>query len=280
MAAAGLGLLVVWYGAALILNYPQVLDSHARDEVMPSFWNLAAEALFPKRPVLPTVDQIGLEIIRTTFGVSFTSPRSLVYHTVITLGTASAGTVLGALIGLLLATAIVKNRTLEISAMPLVIASQTIPILAIAPMAVVLLGNLGLSGFLTKVLITSYLCFFPVTIAMVKGLRATDRQMAELFATYAASERQTYFLLNLPSSLPYLFAGLKVGAATGVIGAIVSEMPTGGQGGLGARLLSGSYYGQTLQIWAALVAAAGISIFLIWIVSRIERALVAPEMRT
>jgi len=271
IGVAGLAILIVWYVAALALNFPQVMVIHARDDVPLPFTSLALEALRPARPVLPTVDQIATEIFNTTFGHSVTSPRSLVHHSAITLGTAVAGTLLGATFGLVLATAIVHNRTLEVSAMPLVIASQTVPILAIAPMAVVLFGNLGLSGFVPKVLITSYLCFFPVTIAMVKGLRSVDRQMSELFETYAATDRERFFLLKLPASLPFLFTGLKISAATGVVGAIVSEMPTGGGVGLGARLLSGSYYGQTVQIWAALVASAAISILLIWIVTKIER---------
>jgi NitT/TauT family transport system permease protein len=123
-----------------------------------------------------------------------------------------------------------------------------------------------------KAIISAFLSFFPVLVGMVKGLRAPDQMQLDQLATYNASKRQVFWKLRLPSSMPYLFTSLKVGIAASLVGAIVGEMPTGAVAGLGARLLSGSYYGQTIQIWAALFAAAFVAAGLVMIVGAVERA--------
>jgi NitT/TauT family transport system permease protein len=155
--------------------------------------------------------------------------------------------------------------------MPWIIASQTIPILAIAPMIIVVLGSLGLTGLVPKSLISMYLCFFPVAIGMVKGLTSPDPMQLDLMRTYYASTEQILWKLRFPSSLPFLFASLKVAIAIALTGAIVGELPTGAQAGIGARMLTGSYYGQTVQIWAALVAASVAAAGLVYGVGAIER---------
>ena len=223
----------------------------------------AATALTLDRPLLPTPLQLAGELKRTVFGYPPTDPRSVLYHVVVTGETAVTGFVLGAIIGMALAVGIVHARVLDASLMPWIIASQTVPILAIAPMAVVILGNMGLTGLLPKAVICAYLSFFPVAIGMVKGLRSADRSVLELMRTYSADGRQIFWRVRLPASLPYLFAGLKVAVAVSTVGAIVAELPTGGTAGLGARLLTGSYYGQTLQIWGALAMAAALSLALV-----------------
>jgi NitT/TauT family transport system permease protein len=157
--------------------------------------------------------------------------------------------------------------------MPWVISSQTIPILAIAPMIVVVLGAIGLKGLVPKAVISTYLCFFPVTIGMVKGLRSPDPLQMDLMRTYNATRWQTFWLLRWPSSLPFLFASLKVAIAISLVGAIVGELPTGAQAGLGARLLAGSYYGQTIQIWSALVTAALLAATMVALVGVVEQLL-------
>jgi len=166
----------------------------------------------------------------------------------------------------------VHLRVLDRSLLPWVIASQTIPILAIAPMVVVVLGNLGFEGLLPKAIISMYLCFFPVTIGMVKGLRSPDPLQLDLMRTYSASPTQTFWKLRWPASMSFLFPSLKVAIAISLVGAIVGELPTGAQEGLGARLLSGSYYGQTVQIWSALLMAALLGMALVAAVGFVERA--------
>jgi NitT/TauT family transport system permease protein len=155
-----------------------------------------------------------------------------------------------------LAVLIVHSRTLDRALLPWVVASQTIPVLAIAPIVLVILGSLGFSGVLPKAVIAMYLCFFPVTVAAVQGLRSPQRIETELMHTYAASRWQALWLLRLPAALPFVFPSLKVAIAAGLVGAMVAELPTGAQAGLGARLLTGSYYGNTVQIWSALLMSA------------------------
>ena len=155
--------------------------------------------------------------------------------------------------------------------MPWVISSQTIPILAIAPMIIVVLGAIGLKGLVPKAIISTYLCFFPITIGMVKGLRSPGVLEMDLMRTYNASRWQTFWMLRWPSSVPLLFTSLKVAIAISLVGAIVGELPTGAQAGLGARLLAGSYYGQTIQIWSALVTAAILAGLLVFLIGVIER---------
>jgi NitT/TauT family transport system permease protein len=203
------------------------------------------------------------------------SPRSLIYHAGVTAGTALVGLVLALVLGLGLAVAIVAQRAVDRALMPWVIASQTVPVLAIAPMVIVVLGNIGLTGIVPKAVISGWLSFFPITTAMVIGLRAPDRMQFDLMRTYNASERDVFLKLRWPASMAFLFPGLKVAATLALVGAIVAELPTGAQAGLGARLLAGSYYGQTLQIWAALVMAGGLTLLAVAATDGAQRLLVA-----
>ena len=155
--------------------------------------------------------------------------------------------------------------------MPWAVASQTVPILAIAPMVIVVLSSMGVTGLLPKAIIAAWLSFFPVLVGMVKGLRTPDAMQLDQMRSWSASNAQVFWRLRLPSSLPYLFASLKVAIAAALVGTIVGELPAGATAGLGARLLSGSYYGQTVQIWSALFVAALLAAGLVAIVGWLER---------
>src|ERR1700744_6459410 len=146
-----------------------------------------------------------------------------------------------------------------------------VPILALAPIFIVVLGAIGLQGLLPKSIISAYLCFFPITIGMVKGFTAPDPMQLDLMRTWSATPRQVLSKLRWPSAVPYLFASLKVAITISLIGAIVAELPTGAEAGIGARLLAGSYYGQTVRLLSALVAAAVLSWGLISMIGLIER---------
>jgi NitT/TauT family transport system permease protein len=228
-----------------------------------------------ERPVLPAPHQVATGLWDGVAGQKITSKRSLVWHGWITLSATLLGFAIGTGLGIVLAVGIVHNRAMDLSVMPWAIASQTIPILAIAPMVIVVLASLGVTGLLPKAVISAYLSFFPVLVGMVKGLRAADGMQLDLLRTYNASASEVFWKLRLPRSMPYLFASLKVGIAASLVGAIVGELPAGATAGLGARLLSGSYYGQTIQIWAALFAAAILAAGLVMIVGAIERATLA-----
>lgn len=224
-----------------------------------------------KRPRLPSPHQVAVELYDTVFAKKITSKRSLVYHGWVTLSATLLGFVIGTTLGILLAVGIVYNRTMDKSVMPWAITSQTIPILALAPMIIVMLGAIGIQGLLPKSVISAYLSFFPVVVGMVKGLRSPDGMQLDLLRTYNASSNQGFWKLRLPASIPYLFASLKIGISASLVGAIVGELPTGARAGFGARMLIGDQYGQPMVTWAALFAAAITAAALVAILSLIER---------
>lgn len=249
--------LVIWYVAAIALNGPFERDQNARNDVTnPTGISWLSAVLNQQRPVLPAPHQVVQELYKTTVQKKITSKRSLIHHSIITLKTTLLGFALGTVLGILLAVAILHNRALERALMPWIIASQTVPILAIAPMIIVVLNAVGIQGLLPKAFISTYLAFFPIVVGMVKGLRAADPLLFDLMRTYNASDWQLFWKLRLPASIPYLTTSMKVAVAIALVGAIVAELPTGAVAGLGARLLAGSYYGQTVQIWSALVMAS------------------------
>jgi len=264
-------ILLVWYVGAVWMNSQWTMDQAARAGTNVSFAELVADTMAQDRPVLPAPHQVGIELYETVINKKITSKRSLVFHGWITLSATLLGFAIGTVAGILLAIGIVHNRAMDMSVMPWAIASQTIPILAIAPMVIVVMNSLGIQGLIPKSIISAYLSFFPVVVGMVKGLRSPDHMQLDLMKTYNATRPATFWKLRLPASMPYLFTSLKVGIAASLVGAIVGELPTGAIRGLGARMLSGSYYGQTVQIWSALVAAAVLAAGLVMIIGLIQR---------
>jgi NitT/TauT family transport system permease protein len=244
-------IMIVWYGFTVYLNAPWQIERYEKAGIEWQMEDLVRDTMALDRPILPAPHQIAIEIWQTTVEKKITSKRSLIYH---------GG----------LAVSIVENRAMDKSLMPWIITSQTIPILAIAPMIIVVLNSVGLTGLLPKALISTYLSFFPVVVGMVKGLRSPDPMHIDLMRTYKASRMQLFWKLRLPASVPFLFASMKVAIAISLVGAIVGELPTGAIAGLGARLLAGSYYGQTIQIWSALISAACMAAILISIVGLIS----------
>ena len=269
VAVVCLCILMAWYVAAIPMNWvvtgPKIAAAGGGLANILSFsWNDA-------RPVIPAPHQIAQELWKSVFTVAPWSVKSLLYHGWITLSSTMLGFALGSLLGVALAIAIVHVTFLAKSLMPWIIASQTIPILAIAPMVIVVLGSIGFTGLVPKSLISMYLCFFPVTIGMVKGLTSPEVMQLDLMRTYHASTSQVLWKLRFPASVPFLFTSLKVAVAIALTGAIVGELPTGAIAGIGARLLQGSYYGQTVQIWAALFMGSFMAAALVWLVGVAER---------
>lgn len=266
-----LAIFVLWYLGTVWLNAPLLIDRYERSGEDWSISRLAGDAMAMERPILPAPHQVAEELNKSILQRKVTSKRSLIYHGWVTLSSTLLGFALGTLLGIVLAVGIVHVNTLDRSLLPWIIASQTIPILAIAPMIIVVLGNIGFTGLVPKALISMYLCFFPVAIGMVKGLRSPDPLQMDLMRTYSASKAQIFWQLRWPSSVPFLFASLKVAIAISLVGAIVGELPTGAQAGIGARLLVGSYYGQTVQIWAALLTAAAMAGMLVAAMGGVEK---------
>ena len=270
--------LAFWYAGAVWLNSAQVIERTLAAQPGWGALDLMRLTLDMGRPVLPAPHQIALDLFDSVTGWPLDSPRNLLFHTAVTGSATLLGFAMGTLLGVLLAVGIVHSRTLERSLFPWIIASQTVPVLAIAPIVIVILGSFGLTGLFPKAVISMYLCFFPVAVALVKGLRSPGVMELELLHTYAASSAHTFWKLRVPASLPFLFPSLRVGIAAGLVGTIVGELPTGAQAGLGARLLTGSYYGNTVQIWSALVMSALLGLLLTSAVAFAERAL-APGGR-
>ncbi|GHA41745.1 ABC transporter permease [Amylibacter ulvae] len=264
-------IIAVWYAGAVALNAPWAQDKATRAGVTLSFSELVSDTWAQEKPKLPAPHQVAKEIYNTTVMKKITSKRSLIWHGWITLSATLLGFALGTGLGILLAVGIVHSRAMDLSVMPWVIASQTIPILAVAPMIIVVLNAVGISGLLPKAMISMYLSFFPVVVGMVKGLRSPSAMQLDQMRTWSTPKSTVFWKLRLPSAMPYLFTSLKIGMAASLVGAIVGELPTGAVAGLGARLLAGSYYGQTIQIWSALISAAVLAAVLVALIGLIQR---------
>ena len=287
-------LVAIWYAAVAPMNIWQALDIAERGGVAVTPDNsrtrsetgaLALMAQNPgeiwrgyslDRPRLPTPVQVGEELWKTTGamvqrGRAF-SKRSLIYHGWITLQSTLWGFALGTALGILGAVAIVYSRTMEMSLMPWAIISQTVPIVALAPMIIVLSSQFGIEGRgVPKAIISAYLCYFPVLVGMTKGLRSPTREQLDLLRTYNTPGLASFLKLRLPSSVPYLFTSLKVGIAAALVGTIVGELPTGAISGLGARILIGDQFGTPLAIWSALFAAAILAGVLVTLLGWLQR---------
>ena len=266
-------IMMVWYAGAVYLNSSFLIDRYEKNNIDWSFSELATDSWSMERPVLPSPHQVAKELKKSIWDKKITSKRSLVFHSGVTLSSAMLGFVMGTFLGILLSVGIVYVPALDRTLMPWIIASQTIPILAIAPMIIVVLGSMGIVGLFPKATISTYLCFFPVVVGMVKGLRSPNIILVDLMHSYSASKTQVFWKLRMPASIPYLFASMKIAVALSIVGSIVAELPAGAQAGLGARLLSGSYYGQTNLIWAALITASVISATLVSVIGRMEQSI-------
>lgn len=284
-----LALIIIWYFGAIAMNWGVVTDRFSRDASPHSFLDIVLTTLNYTRPVLPAPHQVAIDLWNTTLTVAPSSKRSLLYHAWITLSATLVGFIAGTILGVALAVFIVLNQAANRSLMPWIIASQTVPILAVAPVIVVLTYNL-LTGqnavaqalhldadaaqLISKAAIATYLSFFPVVVGMVKGLRTPEMIQLDLMRTYNASVGQTLWRLRWPTAIPFLFASMKIAVAASLVGAIVGELPTGAVSGLGARLLIGSYNGQMVQIWSVLLLSAILAGALVALVGLAERLVV------
>ena len=259
-------LVVAWYAFAVQLNGPFQRDRDRRAGEQPATLEFLMRTWSQPKPTLPAPHQVAQNFYKSTFTVKPWSNRSLIYHSWVTLSSPFVGFAFGAVLGILIAVGIVHFASLDRSLMPWIITSQTIPILAIAPMVVVVCASIGITGLFPKALISTYLSFFPVAVGMVKGLRSPEVMHLDLMRTYNATRPQVFWKLRVPASLPFLFASMKVVVAASLVGAIVAELPTGAVAGIGARLLNGSYYSQTIDIWAALVAGSIVAVILVALV--------------
>lgn len=236
---------VIWEGGKLLFAIPAYKLPHLH-EILADFWREGAGG---ERWVWIMAQNAGVTALESLIGFA-----------------------LGGGAGLVLAIAFAHSRLLERGLMPYVIASQTVPILAIAPMIVVWLGT----GWFSKAMIAAYLTFFPVTVNMARGLRALDPDALALMRALAASTREVFFKLRFPAALPYLFTALRLSATASVIGAIVGELPVGSRFGMGVVIINAAQYynWRPANLWAAILVAALIGIAFYQTVAWVERRVV------
>lgn len=222
-----------------------------------------------RNPVLPAPGQFasGFKNLSTPL----TAPASAPYNTLVTAGETLVGLGIAAVLGVVLALLLVVSRAFERSIMPWLIASQTVPIIALAPMLAVVLGQYGVQGWVPKAIIAAYIAFFPVSIGVARGLRSPDRLQLDLMHTYNASASHVFWKLRLPASLPFLFTSLKVAATGALIGAIVAEISTISFSGLGKMLAENSRASDTVALWVIMVYGAVLGIVLVAFMGLLER---------
>ncbi len=270
VVVVGLAILLVWYLLALRGNWLQAQQSspaHAR------FWDLAGAAMSQSEPFVPPPHQV-VQNLYNSLARTPDDPRALWVHLGTTGGEMALGLLAGGTLGLLIATIFVHLRLVERAFLPWVVASQTVPVLALAPIVISLFGI----NLLGKVVVTTYLVFFAVTVSAIKGLRSADALAHELMRSYAANPWQVYWKLRFPSALPYIFTGLKIGATAALVGAIIAEL-FGSNYGLGQRIVFATYYNQTIVWWSTMLAASLLGLAGFLVLTALERVLVRAQPR-
>ncbi|MFN8439944.1 MAG: ABC transporter permease [Caldilineaceae bacterium] len=257
-------LLLVWEGVKWIggdplraasnpfgIDYtPPLKWKFASDLNLPHIWDIGAAFINPARRNGPPL-----------YGI-------LINAALFTFREAVIGFFFGALLGLLLGTLLAHFQLMERGCMPYIVASQTVPILAIAPMVIIWLK----SGWVSVAVIAAYLTFFPVTINTLRGLRSPDPMAIELMHSYAASRWATLWKLRFPAALPYIFTSFKIAATSSVVGSIIGELPSGIRDGLGRAILNfSSNSTDDTKLWAAILMSAAVGILFFVVVTVAER---------
>ena len=272
----GLVIILVYLASVPLLNMPQAqkLLSSGADLGCAS----ALECAFQLRnPTVPAPLQL-LEGFRSLSWPPFAS-TSVPFNLLVTAGETLAGIVLASLLGILLAVGMVSSRALERSILPLLVASQTIPIVALTPMLAVTLGQFrDLPGWVPKAIIAAYIAFFPICVGLIKGLRSPDPLQLDLMRTYNANTASIFFKLRFPASLPYLFTAYKVAVAAALIGAIVAEGATVSFVGIGKMLSENSRAADSVALWVIMLYSGLLGIGLVALVNLLER-IITPWKR-
>lgn len=259
MVLAGL-----WEGYKLLGFFDLSLPVRADDRSMPHIWDIISSIFAPARR--GSEETLGWLLAKASF---------------VTFREALAGFAAGSFIGLALGILFVRSPLAERGLMPWVIASQTIPLLAIAPMVVLWAGKYRLPLWMAVASIAAYLSFFPVTVNTIRGLRSPSPTSAELFRSFAATPGQEFRKLRIPAAFPFLFTALKVAAGASVVGTIVGELPSGLPDGLGRQLLTFSYYYSSgpEKLYAAVLFSVLLGLTFVAIVTLIERWVIPPARR-
>lgn len=273
-ARSALSLVVVIAALAVLWEAVKLLGGDPSEAWTPPFqWTVASDLN------MPHVRDIAASFVEPAQRNGPPLGLVLVNAGIFTFREAFGGFVFGAVLGLALAIVFVHSPLLERALVPYVVASQTVPIIAIAPVVVIWLRG----GWLAVAVISAYLTFFPVTIAGLRGLRSPDPRALELMRSYASSSRDVLLKVRLPAAAPYLFAAFKVAATASVVGAIIGELPSGIRDGLGGAILNFNqfYVSGPPKLWAAIIVAAIVGIGFFALVRAAEmvflRGRVAPS---
>jgi len=247
----------VWPGTGI------ALPVRTNERSMPHTWDIVFALL---RPARRGGDMLLLVLLRAAF---FTWRSALI------------GFLLGSAVGFGLGVLFVRSALAERGLMPHVVASQTVPILAIAPILVVWAGRMNVTRWLVVAVVSAYLAFFPVAINTLRGLRSPDATASELMRSYAAAPNQVLWKLQVPAALPYLFPALKIAATASVIGAIVGELPASMPDGLGRAILNfaAAFSAAPEKLFASILVASMVGIGFVGIVVLAERTLIPPSRR-
>jgi NitT/TauT family transport system permease protein len=275
MLIVGVVLVALYFPIMLLANYPAAARALARGAVLEC--KNALECSFNMRsPIIPAPAQLLKGFSSLYFPP--TSETSVPYNAFFTGLETLSGLLLASVVGLGLAVLLVASRAFERALLPWLVASQTVPIIAIAPMLAVLLGQYGVEGWIPKAIIAAYIAFFPIAIGVSKGLRSPDPIQVDLMKTYNAGNLQTFSKLRFPSSIPYLFTAFKVSVTAALIGAIISESATISGAGLGKMLSENSRASDAVGLWLVMIGSAILGILLVSIVGWLERV-VTPWQR-
>lgn len=259
-------LVLFWEGYKFIWqSFGWIRPIRPDDTTMPHVWDMVIE-LF--RPVRRSADSplLILDLAQRSF---------------FTLREALAGFVVGGLFGFSLSVLFVRSTLMERAFMPYVVASQTIPIIAIAPMVVVWGGQLDIPQWVSVAVISAYLTFFPVAINTLRGLRSPDLNAMELMRSYAAKPSEVLWKLQVPAALPYIFTALKVSATASIIGALIGELPAGFGEGLGRALLtfSSQFGARSEKLYATVIITAVVGILFVGVVVFAEKRIIVEQNR-
>jgi NitT/TauT family transport system permease protein len=252
--AAFVLLVTLWELAKLVLPADGVTVGDTRvlprtdDGSMPHVWTVLGRLAEPEVAGAATTRTVGVAVAS---GALFT------------LGLAMGGLVLGGVLGVLLALVMQRFRLVERAALPYVVASQTVPLIAIAPLVAGWGGNIAILGWswqpwASVMVISSYLAFFPIAVGMLRGLASPARADVELFRTMASGWWTTFLRLRLPASVPHVVPAVRLAAAAAVVGAIVAEISTGTRGGIGRLIIeyAQSATGDPSRMYTAILGAA------------------------
>ncbi|MBD2102163.1 ABC transporter permease subunit [Leptolyngbya sp. FACHB-261] len=260
--------LLLWFPLSVLANLGRAQELLKTGAQLPCGQDLFRCSQALTTPAIPSPLQFLTGVLAMSWPLS---KDTIPLNWLATAGATLVGLALALVVGAVIAVLLVQFVGFERAVLPWVVASQVIPIIALAPMLAVLLGRYGVEGLLPKALIAAYIAFFPITIGLAKGLRSVSPLSADLMRTYNADTFQVYRLLRLPTALPFLFTGLKVGAAAALVGTMIAEIATVNFRGLGTMILGRAYFADTVGLWVLMFASALLGIALVGMVNFIER---------